>query len=153
LTLDDLEKNTGICLHDAILLKMDIDYENRELHLKLRIYVHGPEDPDDAIYRTAVVTLSGLFFCVIEPPDSRIARIQSGELVYDHGTPYVEFANLTIVDSVSVKDSREPPTIKLPETESEGAFTNCIFVREWNASMWISAIEASLIWLDEVASS
>ena len=151
MTLDELETSVGFCLHDAILLKMDVDYLNRELHLKVRIYVHGPDDPDDQIYRAAVVTFSGLFFCVIEPPDCRIARVQSGEVVYDHGTPYLR--NELRIDCGVVKDLREPPSVKLPETESAAAFTSWIFVVDWNSFIYISALNASIVWLEDVASS
>ncbi|GAC1475884.1 MAG: hypothetical protein NVSMB9_29230 [Isosphaeraceae bacterium] len=88
-------------------------------------------------YRTAVVTLSGLLFCVLEPPDPRY--------------PYQDADALT-VESGTVESLSTPPAPKLLSKTPMGAFTDWFFVQEWNSFIYVSAIEASLAWEEELDS-
>jgi hypothetical protein len=98
----------------------------------MRVWVGGFDTPDIELYRTAVVTLSGLQFCVMEPPDTRYPYSKSTALTIDTGT---------------VGSLKTPPRTDLPVATPDGTFTDWIFVYEWNSFIYVSAIEASLVWM------
>jgi hypothetical protein len=137
MTLDELARTLPNGFHDAEVTTVTIDYERHELLLRMRVWLGGVDSPDSELYRTAVVTLSGLLFCVIEPPNPRYPYRDAGALTIDTGT---------------VESLPSPPETDLPDQTPEGAFTNWIFVGEWNSFIYASAIEAGLVWVDEPGS-
>lgn len=79
--------------------------------------------------RPARITLSGLVFCVIDPPDARDPFDAARAPRIDAGPGEPSTARLAL-----------PP---LPE----GAFLAWIFVADWNAFIRIAARDTALEWL------
>lgn len=85
MTHDDLRhKLAG--LHDAELLALSVDYERGTLELRLNLWV-GNLDADTEeereAYQPARMVVSGLQFCVIEPPADWSALAGCGPPVID----------------------------------------------------------------------
>jgi len=131
MTIEDIEMNLPNGLHDARLIKLDIDYVEREARFHLRVNVTGIESQDEPEeYRWGSLTLSGLLFCVIEPPDSRY--------------PYRNSSGLWITSSEPV--TSEDVLAKLPCPLPDGAFIHYLFVNDWNAFIYIAALDAHFEW-------
>ena len=131
MTIDELDAFLPNGLHDAKLGKVAIDFTERTVRLDLNIWV-GDEEKREA-YRSAEVTLSGLLFWVSEPPDPH----------YPFGSPrplWIDAGPLT--DKLPEKQPALPP---IPP----GAFANWIYVRDWNAFIYVAAEDANLTWLDD----
>jgi hypothetical protein len=131
--LDELAQALPNGFHDSRLASIRIDYDRRELTLDIEVWI-GEMDADDLAsretYRPAVLTLYGLEFCAIEPPDPS-SRHLGRELTIDTG---------------DLKSLPPLATANLPVPVSDTAFTNWIFVSQWNAFIYVSANEARLDW-------
>ncbi|MDR3619665.1 MAG: hypothetical protein P4L85_09965 [Paludisphaera borealis] len=137
MTLDELDRTLPNGFHDAEVTSVRIDYVRREVEMVLDLWVgdlsSGEEDVREA-YRSATLTLSGLQYCCIEPPDSQY--------------PYRESRPIT-VDAVTVESLRTPPETRLPAATPDVGFTHCFFVYQWNSYIYVSAQAASLAWHPE----
>lgn len=137
MTLDELAASIPNGFHDACLSTISIDYTKREVQLILDIWVADDVERPEEIetYRVAEVTLTGLAYWVSEPPDARSLFLEPGALWIDSGP----------LDTLERKDS-----LHLPPTPA-GAFANWIFVRDWNAFIYVAAEDARLEWLGDKA--
>ena len=128
-TLQELSRTLPNGFHDAELAHVELDYARQEARMHLSLCVGDPdaseEDAREA-YRPAVLTLTGLQYFVVPPP----------EYSYDPGTVSVDLS----------EDSAPPPA---GGSAAPGAFCNVFFVSEWNALIQMSATGASLAWADE----
>lgn len=133
MTIVEIEKTLPSGFHDASLGKLNIDYDKREAKLEILVDIGEPDSPREELKeanRKGILTLSGLLYCVLEPPDSR--------------TTYQKAQGLWIADSGPV-DSAKLRT-KLPEPLPEGAFAHNFFINEWNAFIIIAALDAQFEW-------
>jgi hypothetical protein len=134
MTIEEIESNLPNGLHDAILGRIDIDYIERKARLDIQVSVEDAESQQkhgDGEHRLGQLTLSGLSFCVIEAPDRRY--------------PYQETKGLWIADSGPVKTG--DISIKLPGLLSQGAFVHYFFVNDWNAFIYVAAMDAHFEWI------
>ena len=133
MTLEELELTLPSGLHDAILLRLAIDYGKRQMSLDLDVDVGDPDAAHETARearRRACVTLSGLVFCVIDPPDPRYSFDTAGPLTIDSGTGEPDGA----------------PGIHQPVPQD--AHLAWIFVSRWNAFIRFAAENATLDWLE-----
>ena len=139
MTPEDLGRTLPNGFHDAQVTSLCIDFAQREVAIKINVWVGDCSsrslDVREA-YRPGLLTLSGLLYCSIEPPDPRYPYRDGGAITIDAGT----------VESLVVT-----PSAKLPGGAPDGAWTHWFFVKEWNAFVYISARAASLTWVDEAA--
>ena len=124
MTLDELASSLPNGLHDARLLRLSIDHV-------LRIATPDPQidvstTDSQANYRDARITLSGLVFCAVDPPDGRYPFDAPGPLTIDVG-------------------EGEPSTCAAvhPAVPTD-AFLAWIFGASWNSFVHISARESAL---------
>lgn len=133
MTLDELMEPLPWGLHDAYLEALTIDWVERELRLTVRLQMTEHQDMD----QRAVITISGLVFCTVEPPDMRPEEKEIDRAGYAidllrHPFPY---------------GSRTLPAVP------EGCFLNCIYDNEQRGRVWPGPIHfcgrnASLEWLE-----
>jgi hypothetical protein len=132
MTIEEVEKTLPNGFHDASLEKLNIDYHERAAKLDLLVDVGDPDsEGNEEAKRKGVLTVSGLLFCVIAPPDSR--------------SPYQKAEGLWIADSGPYKSDKIPA--KLPEPLPKGAFAHYFFVNDWNAFIIIAATDARFDWI------
>jgi len=114
--------------HDAFLRRLVVDYVERRATLALNVWVGELEAATDAErekYRPINVTISGLLWCIIEAPRTT-----------DYGS-----ADGLWIDAGPVSSLKNKPAIpKVPDD----AFAWWIFVREWNAFIYVAGADASL---------
>lgn len=133
-TLDDLDASLPNGFHDAELNALSIDYVKAQLRLSLDIWVgdmNAPPGNAREAYRQADVLLSGLIYCVCEAPDAQY--------------PFAGAHSITI-DIGAIHQLKTPPAMNLPPVP-EAAFANWIYVKDWNAFIYVAAQDARLEWL------
>ncbi len=131
MTLDGLAASLPNGFHDAELMTIAIDFIKREVRLTLDIWIG--DDKEREAYRQAEVTLSGLIFWVSEAPDSR----------YPYGEPRslrIDAGSLT-----ELHPEKRPTLPSIPQS----AFSNWLFVVDWNAFIYVAAEDACLKWRGE----
>lgn len=127
MTLDELAISLPNGLHDAELHKCTIDYAARSVELVLKLWVGKSEQME--LYRPAIINLTGLHFWIIEPPNSD------------------KLADETwlVIDTGEVSTLKSTPAIHLPGVPKT-AFVNWIYVRQWNAFIYVAAETADHRW-------
>ncbi|MDP3110722.1 MAG: hypothetical protein Q8M71_01290 [Thermodesulfovibrionales bacterium] len=133
MTIEEIEKELPNGFHDAVLTKIAIDYEKRKIMLEIEVNISKSDLPDEVCReasRAGRLTLSGLLFCVIESPDPQYR--------------FHETKNLWISDSGSVKSLKIPA--RLPTILPNGAFVHYFFVNDWNAFIYLAAMDALFEW-------
>ena len=115
--------------HDAFLRRLVLDYVGRRATLALNVWVGNIDAATDAereAYRPVNVAISGLLWCIIEAPKT------TG---YGSG-----IADGLWIDAGPVSSLKNKPAIP---TVPDEAFAWWIFVREWNAFIYIAGTDAS----------
>ncbi len=138
MTLHELAMTLPNGFHDAEVSDFTIDYLRRELRLMMRVWIEMEGTPEDETYRTAMLTLSGLLACVIEPPNcdrTEWALKPAG------------VAHPIRIDTFALDMMKRPPAFEPPDARAEGAFTDGIYVFDWNSYIFVTAMAASLDWL------
>ena len=133
-TLDDLAGSLPNGFHDAKLKTLAIDYIEREMRLSLDFWIgdlNAPPGDEREAYRSADVLLTGLIYCVCEPPDAQYPYARAHSVKIDMGAMHL---------------LKIPPAMKLPSI-NEGAFANWIYASDWNAFIYVAAQDAHLRWL------
>ena len=110
-------------LHDSRLVALSADYEREVLELRFRLYSGtSTETPvEDEAHPTCRMVVSGLRFCVVEPPDD-------GCLLEGFGSPFIDSAGVGV-----------PPTSRWPVAEAQPVAVRVwLYVSTWNAFIQIA---------------
>jgi hypothetical protein len=135
LSLDELAGSLPNGFHDAELKALAIDFVKREMRLSLDVWIgdlNVPPGDEREAYRLAEVSLTGLVYCVCEPPDAQLPYSRP------HGVK---------IDVGAMQELKAPPEMKLPSI-GEDAFANWIYSSDWNAFIYVAAQDAQLTWLE-----
>lgn len=135
MTLDELYLTLPNGFHDAQLKRVILDYERGSASLTLDIWVGDLEgNPSEyELYRLSELTLEGLAFWIIGPPDPKYLSQASGSIRID----------VHNIENVPLAIRQLPvPT---------GAFLNTIYVYDWNSFIYLAAQNARLTWLADAA--
>lgn len=131
MTLEELEDTLPNGLHDAEISSLLIDYSRKEVRMELRVCFSDMERRE--AYRDATMTLEGMQFVAIEPPDPRYPFAKSVRLRIDVTHDKKHMRALTAA-SKALKD----------------CVVSGLFVQEWNSYVWVAARHASLAWKGEM---
>jgi len=114
--------------HDAVLSELTISWVERIARLKLEVWLGDMDGPTELreSYRPSELTLRGVEYFVIDPPDP--------------GYPYREHGPVTIDLAEAEQSLALPPGSGVPFR---------LWVGPWNAFMNVSATDAELRWLGE----
>lgn len=129
-TLAELAHQLPWGFHDAHIEGLTIDWLGQTLKLVMRF----PTSKDQELERRGEVTVSGLFFCAVEPPEPRQPDFDDvpAEGLWIDG------------DEGSSKGVLGIPPVPA------GVFLHHFWVRNWNCrTIHIAGREASLKWLGE----
>jgi hypothetical protein len=131
MTFQDVDASLPWGLHDAYLEGIALDWTRAQLELTVRLMMSEQQDMD----QRACVTVRGLVYCAIDPPEIDPAR----------GYEPVPEVGLWI-DTGPATGGREAES-RLPPTPA-GCFVQWIFVHDWNRFIHICGREVSLAWLE-----
>jgi hypothetical protein len=134
MTLEELESTLPNGLHDAEVKRIAIDYEVRRATLEIAFWVGDMDDPPERreAYKNGRVSISGLLFFVMEPPDPKY--------------PFMD-ADLRIDGCDMSKNLSSELLRSLPSN----SFIRSLWVNEWNAFIHIAATDARVEWLNDGA--
>ena len=134
----DLEMPNGNGFHDACITSLTINYPRCEMTLGMRLLLGGPDDPFDPNYRDATIKITGLKFCVVEPPsaDQQYGVLDGEEL------DVVGFETKSSDLWINAIDQ------KLLDLAGPEAPLYSFFVQSWNSCIHIAAIDATHEWAD-----
>jgi hypothetical protein len=126
------DKYPHASFHDAVIETINIDYLKREVVLQCVLYVGNPDD--DVIPREAKgqLTLTGLLYLAIEPPDEKYSYDEDGlDISYDGPVATTPFKS---------------PIPTLPQDIPENAFVHCFYINNHNRFLFLAASGAHYSW-------
>lgn len=137
--LDNLFDSTHphATFHDANIERLTVDYVTGEAVLTCSVCVGNPDCADQAVRearRPGSLVLTGLLYCIIDPPDSRY--------------PFRERGGLTISSDGPI-DAASDSKLTLPMGTAEPAFAHWLFINEWNSFIYLAALKARFEWRAE----
>jgi hypothetical protein len=131
--LDD--KYPHATFHDAKIENMKIDYMNNTALLHVELYVGDPNDDNEKeIKRRGILQFTDLFYCVIEPPDTKY--------------PYGDVKGLWLTGDSPVAPGYNKGKVTLPQDTSDDTFIHSFYISDWNSTFYICAKDASFEWLE-----
>jgi hypothetical protein len=136
--LDDLFGSDGPheTFHDASIERLTLDYVARKAVLDCSICIGDPDSTDvdtREARRRGRLTFLGLWYCVIDPPDSTY--------------PYKPGEGLWLVDDGPVGTSGVSGA-RLPPNVPDGAFVHYLYIRDLNAFIYIGGESVRFEWAD-----
>ena len=131
MTLDDIEGELPWGLHDADLVRLEVDWRHRQLTLDARVKMDQHQTLDQLVR----IKLSGLYYFTMSPPD-----VSNPSGPPDAGAlPWIDARPGFIRD----EDAKaHPPT-------PEGSFVHYIYFRDDNSVLHVCARDAELTWLEK----
>jgi len=132
MTFQDLEDSLPNGFHDAHLKSVSIDYIERLLTMQMEILIGTPEAQDRDEYRNATLTVTGLYFCVIDPPDAKYPFTTKNRPIWvsgDDGWP----------------DTLSDLAASLAQT-NPGFTYHRFFSVDWNSFIYVAANDVQLYW-------
>ncbi len=130
MTLVEIADGLPWGLHDAYLERLELDWLAARLTLTIRVMMTEHQDMD----QRARITIDGLVFCSIEPPEIDPAK----------GYTRIPDGGLWISDGPG---AAEAGATSLPATP-EGCFLHWFYVGPWNRFIHVCARDARLEWLE-----
>lgn len=128
MTLDELAATLPNGFRDAELDSLHLDYANRVATLAMSFCISDPASDEPDEYRRAAVTLHGLQFCVLDPPDGR--------------------RNYSRPEPLWVDLVARPGRPGLPQDLPPRTFTATLFVSQWNACVYLAALHTTFAWVE-----
>lgn len=144
MTFDQLDEDLPNGFHDAKLLRLALDYEQRSAMLYMKLLVQGPQGPNSEEYRGATVQVAGLCFCSIELPSPDEPFVPDGFPVNISG--YSEESPALMNPNQSLAQIREILAKCPPGTSSYRFFSH-----DWNSFIHIAGTDVRLSWDDGIA--
>jgi hypothetical protein len=136
-TLDELDHALPNGFHDAQLFSLELNYAAGRAKLHLNLLVGWPEDPagQRETYQEAILTVTGLCFCSIEPPYHNYRFLPDGKPTWLSGDP--------------AKPDHLPSLPALVEKCPAGTWFYRFFMSDWNAFIYIAGRDAEVAWIGE----
>ena len=136
MTIEEIGNTLPNGFHDSDILAIHIDYVRGEASFLMDVDLTSPDEKVDVPSRHGELKLSGLLYCVIEPPGYSLAK----EYVFCEDKLWIS------ADSPDFSELKEPP--KLPEPIPEGGFRHWFFSSSHNCFIYVAAMSANLNWVD-----
>ncbi|MBZ5600162.1 MAG: hypothetical protein LAN83_17790 [Acidobacteriia bacterium] len=135
MTFEELENELPNGFHDAQLHSMRTDYVSGSAVLRMALDFGNPDGPKREDYRIGELRVSGLYFCVIDPPDPSYRYVPHGTALNVSGDP--------------AKSDTFPALEGLYRTLPPGVSCYRFFVHEWNSFINIAARDVQVSWIEE----
>ena len=134
MTFEELEDKLPNGFHDAELYDIQIDYVGGSMTLGMSFWVGSMGAPNQEEYRPGELRITGLSFCVIDPPDPTYQYVPNGSALNVSGD--------------RAKPDSFPELEKLSRTLPPGVACYRFFVHEWNSFINIAAKDVQVSWTD-----
>jgi hypothetical protein len=133
LTLAEIERSLPNGFHDGELVGFEVNWENLELILRLRVDINSYADNSRSpIFQEAELRITGLHYFIIDPPDSSEIKLGAKGALW--------------IDSDTATWEREPAELKrVRQKLSAEAFAHSFYVRDWNSFIHLAARDAQLV--------
>ena len=129
MTFNELALSLPQGFHDAELHRFEMDYISRRLVFDLVVWIGDMDNGQDReMYRPARVTVEGVAYLVIEPPDPRYSCKEPGHIIIDTG-----------------EGQPTNSETHLPEAPQETSVT-WMYLVDFNRFVYFAASHASLEW-------
>lgn len=129
--LDD--KYPHASFHDSYIKRIDLNFLKRVAQFNFKLFVGNPDaregQPREA---DGLLTLTGLLYIALDPPDSRY--------------PYDEQALEVSYDGPVETTQFKSAIPKLPGDLPAEAFEHCFFITTWNSFLFVAATGAYFEW-------
>ena len=137
MTLDELDHELPNGFHDADILSLELDYVAATAKLHLSLLVGWPEDPDpeSQAYQEAILVVTGLCFCSIDPPSPTYPFLPDGKPINVSGHP--------------AKPDDFPSLPDLAAILPSGTWCYRWFVNDWNSFIYIAGRNAEITWIGD----
>ena len=132
MTFEDLDRRFPNGFDDAEILGINVDYRMRTATLQLNLRGNSLDSPDRDAYTRGVLTVRGIYYVSIEPPD------------YDH--LFGPAREKITVDGLPEDPKDFPLFGSLKPKLPFGAFCCRFFVHDWNSFIHIGAADAEFSW-------
>jgi hypothetical protein len=134
MTFEQLDRNFPNGFVDAEMTALSLDYGSRAATLHLNLRGNLPDSADSQQYGRAVLTLLGLYYFAIDPPDlDHLFYPRQLKVVFD-GMP---------------EDSEQFPLFEHLKPELPGgAFCCRFYIHDWNSFIHMAAKDAQFSWLE-----
>lgn len=132
MTFQDLENTLPNGFHDAKLKRLSIDYAERLLTMQMEILVGTPDVQNEEEYRSVTLSVTGLYFCVVDRPDAKYPFCRRGE-------------SLSISGDHAWPDTLTDLATHLAQTHPGFTYQR-FFSEDWNSFIYIAANDARLTW-------
>jgi hypothetical protein len=137
MTFKELENELPNGFHDAELQEMRIDYVGGSITLRMSFWIGSMAAPNREEHRLGELRITGLYFCVIDPPDPNGRYVPDGGALSVSGDP--------------AKPDTCPALEGLSRTLPPGVACYRFFVHEWNSFINIAAKDVQVCWIEEGA--
>ncbi len=133
MTFEELDGKYPNGLNDAEIREVRIDYAQRTATLQLAMRPNRPDSAERDTYSTALLTIHGLYYLSIDPPDvDRLFGPERRSISVD-GLP---------------EDAGAFPQIGCAQSRLRGGGFYCrFFVHDWNSFIHIGAADCEIVWL------
>ena len=137
MTLDQLDQNLPNGFHDAKIFSFELDYVAGTAKFHLNLLVGWPDDPEPEreAYQEAMLVVSGLCFCSIDPPYPTYPFLPDGKPV--------------LMTGAKPKDGAPPFVLDLVAKFPADSWCYHFFVDDWNACINIAGRDAAVTWIGE----
>jgi hypothetical protein len=140
MTIDEIRRSLPNGFHDSDILSLHIDYLKGEVTFLMDIDLSSPDMEVDESSRIGELKLSGLLYCVIEPP------------AYSLGKDYIFCEDRLWITSDSSDFSLLKERAKLPEPMPDGGFRHWFFISSHKCLIYVAAMDATFQWREKIAS-
>jgi hypothetical protein len=137
MTLEELNQSLPNGFHDAQVYSIELDYRSGTAKLHLALWVGSMDDPQPQreAYQEATVTVTGLCFCSIDPPDPTYPFLPHGKYIDVSGDP--------------AKSDHLPSLPELAARLPSGTWCYRFFVSDWNRFIHIAGSNAAITFIGE----
>lgn len=134
MTIDEISDTLPNGLHDSYVLRISIDYVAGEVTFLIEVDLTSPDKQVDVAERRGELKLTGMLYCVIEPPSYSLAKEYA----------FAEDKLWLAADSSDFSELKECP--KLPEPIPDGGFRHWFYDNNHNSFIYVAAMNAGFRW-------
>jgi hypothetical protein len=136
MTIDEISGELPNGFHDSYVHRIGIDYAAGEVTFLIDVDLSSPHRKVEAPTRRGELKLTGLLYCVIEPPRYSLSK------EYLFAADHLWLA----ADSSDFGELDEFP--KLPEPIPDGGFKHWFYDSNHNSFIYVAAMNAGLRWCE-----